>query len=403
MGAYKQRFRFKDFYQFEGFKFRDSYLEDGAILIELTRTRSTGICPCCGIRCRHIHHTRSRRVRDLSVVNTPVFIAFTSYQLDCACGYNGYETLSFVDEYSRYTRRFEERVVILCVKMTIKDAASELGISWDAVKNIDKKHLRKYLIPLDEAHPTSIGIDEIAYEKGQHYLTVVRDGDLGKVIWVGEGRKKESLDEFFKALGPAKSWAIKRVVMDMWDPYIASVRANTDALIIFDKFHIAKKINEAVDAVRKQEFAKADPSERKAMKHKRFLILARRKNLDEEKRETLRELITINTTLEIAYLLKEQVLDIFDERNREVALSRLAKWFRNVADAGIESFDAVVKTMQHYIYGIINYFDCPLTNAASEGFNNKINVIKRRAYGFRDLEYFKLKILETCGIRPQKS
>jgi transposase len=402
MGGHKQRFRFSDFYRFPGFNFAESFYEEDHIVVSLHRTRSTGTCPACGKRCSHINARRTRRVRDLNVVTTPVSLEFTMFEVDCHCGYLGWELLPFCDEYSRYTTRFEEKVVILCAKMTIKDVATEMSISWNAVKLIDKKHLRKYLVPLGEANPEEIGVDEIAYEKGQKYLTVVRDAVIGKVIWVGEGRKKETLDTFFSELGAEKALRIKYAVLDMWDPYIASIKANTDAIIVFDKFHVAKKINEAVDAVRKQEFAKADPHERKEMKHKRFIILSRRKNLDEKKRETLQDLLSINATLQVAYLLKEQVLDIFDERTPQAALSRLEKWFRNVKDAGITAFDSVVKTMRNYFNGIINYFHHPITNAQSEGINNKINVIKRKAYGFKDLEYFKLKILQTCGIRSSK-
>lgn len=402
MTPHKPRFRFQDLYQFHGFKFSEICWEKDALVVSLRRTRRTGTCAACGKRCSHIQARRRRRARDLSVVSTMVFVAFDCFELDCNCGYLGWERVSFCEEYSRYTTRFEEKVVILCAKMTIKDVAAEMSISWNAVKLIDKKHLRKYLVPLDEANPKNLGVDEIAYEKGHKYLTVVRDVDLGKVIWIGEGRKKETLDEFFHKLGAEKALRIQHVVMDMWDAYIASVRANTDAIIVFDKFHVAKKINEAVDAVRKLEFANADSRERKDMKHKRFLVLARRKNLDEAKRETLRDLLDINTNLTTAYLLKEQALDIFDETDKDTAIKRLQKWFRNIDNATIAAFKPVAKTIKNYLYGIINYFDKRITNAQSEGFNNKINIIKRRAYGYRDLEYFKLKILQSCGKMSSK-
>lgn len=106
----------------------------------------------------------------------------------------------------------------------------------------------------------------------------------------------------------------------------------------------------------------------------------------------------MNEKLSKAYILKEQVLDIFDETKETTATNRLFKWINNVVDSGIEEFNAVLKRFKNYMYGIINYFRYQLTNAQSEGFNNKINVIKRRAYGFRDLDYFKLKILQTCGL-----
>jgi transposase len=248
-------------------------------------------------------------------------------------------------------------------------------------------------------NPGKIGVDEIAYQKGHKYLTVVRDLDKGIVIWVHEGRKKETLNLFFKELGKLKSYSIKVAVIDMWDLYIASVKENTDAEIVFDKFHIAKKINDALDNVRKQEFANASPDEQKNFKKKRFIILYRNERLTEEKKEKLNDLMAKNDRLYRAYLLKEQALDIFDEQNEKTALERLERWFANVKNGGFKQFDSVAGTLKRYFYGIKNYFKHHLTNAASEGFNNKINVIKRRAYGFHDLEYFKLKILQSCGYK----
>jgi transposase len=154
-----------------------------------------------------------------------------------------------------------------------------------------------------------------------------------------------------------------------------------------------------LDNVRKQEFAKADAETRKNFKKKRFIILKRNKKLDDKKRETLDELMKENDTLYRAYLLKEQALDIFDERDEKTALKRLERWFKNVENAGLPQFETVVNTIRSYFYGIVNYFKHRLTNAASEAFNTKINVIKRRAYGFHDIEYFKLKILQSCGWR----
>lgn len=373
-------------------------MDNGTVLVVLRRTSKTGICPICKKRCRFINTKRIRRIRDLDIADSKVYLEFMSYEIDCTCGYLGFEDIEFCDEYSRYTKRFEEKIVVLCIKMCIKDVAEEMRMSWGAVKNIDKKKAREYIVDLESLNSTRIGIDEIAYQKGHKYLTVVRDVDLGKVVFVGEGRRKETLDDFFRKLGIIKSWKIKEAVCDMWDPYIASIKANTDAAIIFDKFHVAKVINEAVDDVRKKEFAKADREERMNMKHKRFLILSRRKNLNEAKKETLSDLLLINDSLYAAYILKEQILDIFDEKNYKTAVTRINKWLRNVKESGIEQFTKATRRIENYLYGILNYFIYGLTNGQSEGFNNKINIIKRRAYGFRDLEYFKLKILQTCGL-----
>jgi len=244
--------------------------------------------------------------------------------------------------------------------------------------------------------PVRIGVDEIAHEKGHKYLTIVRDLDAG-VIWVGEKRKKETLNQFFNELGKKKCKQITVGVIDMWDPYIKSIKDNTNAEIVFDKFHIAKKVNEAVDNIRKKEFSKASREERINMKHKRFLILYRNRNLNKEQKKNLNELMKQNKKLYKAYLLKEQALSIFDRRQKNTALERLKSWKENVRKAKIAEFSKLLKTLESYWYGVEGYFRHHVTNGASEGYNNKINIIKRRAYGFKDIEYFKLKILQSCS------
>jgi len=133
------------------------------------------------------------------------------------------------------------------------------------------------------------------------------------------------------------------------------------------------------------------------MKHKRFLILYRNKNLNKEQKKNLNELMKQNKILYEAYLLKEQVLSIFDRKQKNIALERLSSWEKNVRKAKIKEFQKLLKTLEHYWHGIENYFTHHVTNSASEGYNNKINIIKRRAYGFKDIEYFKLKILQSCS------
>ncbi len=394
----KEIFRLKKLFAFPAFLFLESWVRDGSIIVELKRTwKTTGQCPECGKKRRkHIEKFR-RKVKDMDIGGVPCFIEFEYFRISCSCGYKGIEKLSICNKYSRCTYRLEQHVVILCQAMTIKDVAKETGLDWITVKNIDKSEAKKYVDFSDKATPTRIGIDEIAYTKGHNYLTVVRDVDKRKVIWVGKGRKKETLDEFFRKLGEDRSKRIELAVMDMWDPYIASVKENTNAKIVFDKFHVAKKINEAMDNVRKREFAESDEDDKKLMKKKRFLILKRNENLEDEKREELNELMDKNQNLYAAYLLKEHILDIMNEKRPDVALRRSGVWFKNVLDSGIKELIKVSETIKTYWYGIKNYFKYQITNAGSEGFNNKINVIKRRAYGFRDLEYFAYKIIQVCG------
>lgn len=161
-----------------------------------------------------------------------------------------------MDKYARYTKTFTEYVAMLCQKMSLKDAAKVAKINWKTAKRIDKEELQKLVKDLKNVNPSKIGVDEIAYEKGHKYLTIVRDLDIGRVIWVGEGREKETLDKFFIELGKKKCSKITVAVIDMWKPYIASIKEYTNAEIVFDKFHVAKKINEAVDNIRKKNLQK---------------------------------------------------------------------------------------------------------------------------------------------------
>jgi transposase len=393
---------FRELFCFKDYKLYNVEHNSDSVTVFLRRLYKTGNCPACNKRCNRIEKVYERKIRDLDLGSKKCYIVFEEAIIQCQCGYRGLEKLDFVDKYSHYTRRFEDYVSKVCQLMSLKDVANVTGIDWKAAKRIDKKYLSRLVTGLESISPTKLGVDEIAYHKGHRYLSVVRDLTLGGVIWVGMDRRKETLDTFFKELGERKYRKIKIVVMDMWDPYIASVKENTNAEIVFDKFHIAKKITEALDKIRKQEFAKADAETRKKFKKKRFIILKRNKNLDEEKRETLNDLMKKNEKLYQAYLLKEQALDIFDEEDEKTALNRLDKWFKNVEEAGLQQFESVVNTIKSYFYGIVNYFKYKLTNAASEAFNTKINVIKRRAYGFHDLEYFMLKILQSCGCRSSQ-
>ena len=387
---------FKQIFCFVGYIICGISVNTEKAVVTLKRTDEKCECPKCKRRCSIIE-VYTRTIRDMDISGRRCYIILETCHVKCSCGYYGIEKLDFLDKYARYTKRFVEYVAMLCQKMSLKDVAEIAGINWKTAKRIDKEELQKLVKNLKNANPKRIGVDEIAYEKGHKYITVVRDLDSERVIWVKEGRAKEDLDQFFIELGKRKCNKIIVAVIDMWKPYIASIKEHTNAEIVFDKFHVSKKINEAVDKIRKKEFAKADKEERTNMKHKRFLILSRRKNLKPEEVETLDVLMEQNKPLFIAYVMKEQGLDVFDEIDPINGIARIHKWIDNVILTGIEEFNNVIETIKTYLYGIINYFKYRITNAASEGFNTKITVLKRRAYGFRDLEYFKLKILQSCG------
>jgi len=390
---------FHDLYSFRGFKYREILIKEDVVHIFLRRTRKTATCRNCRRRNRLIGEQYKRTIRDIDLGLKKCYITFFEEKLFCRCGFRGYEELSFVRSHSRCTNRMEELTYEFSKRMTIQDVSEVTDLNWKTVKSIDKHFIRKQISSLEDISPERIGVDEIAYHKGHKYLTIIRDLDLNGVIWIGLKRKKETLDHFFREIGEEKAKNIKVAVIDMWDPFISSIKENCPNVdIVFDKFHVVKKAVEALDEIRKQEFSTASDEERKHMKRKRFVILKRKKNLEEKQKEKLKDLLERNDVLFKSYLLKEQVSDIFDEKEIDVALERLAEWEKNVTESGLKPFKRFVKTMNRYFYGISNYFKHQVTNAGSEGFNTKINIIRRRAYGFWDLEYFILKIHQSCGV-----
>jgi transposase len=281
--------------------------------------------------------------------------------------------------------------------MSLTDISEVVRLNWKTIKEIDRFYILKKKRNLVDISPRRLGIDEVAYEKGHKYLTIIRDLDLDAVIWIGKDRRQETLDRFFDEIGEFKASQIELIIVDMHDPYIASIKDKCPhAKIIIDKFHVVKVINKALDEIRKEEFSNASDEERKKMKHKRFLILRRNENLNDKQREQLEVLMNTNNRLYQAYLLKEQVADILDENIMVTAINRMKIWKENVLKSGFQPMEKALKTIERYYDKIENYFKYPYTNAGSEGFNNKIGVIKRRAYGFWDLDYFMLKIFQTC-------
>ena len=292
----------------------------------------------------------------------------------------------------------ETYVVSLAEKMSLKEVAEIVRLDWKTVKNIDGEYIRSLLPNISTLEIRRIAIDEIAIMKGHKYFTIIRDYDTGVAIRIVFGRTYEETANALASLGQERLAKILYASLDMWDPYIRAIKEQCpNAKLIFDKFHVVKKVNEAVDSVRKKEFANAEPDERINMKHKRFVILKREENLNKKQKEELNILMQSNEKLYKAYLLKEQVLSIFDDKTGtfDQIEERFDAWFSNILSNEMEEFYAVVDTIRHYFYGILNYFRYGMTNAIAEGFNTKINIIKRRAYGFRDLEYFMLKIYQS--------
>jgi transposase len=279
--------------------------------------------------------------------------------------------------------------------MTIQDVSNLLQISWGTIKNIDKAYLQKHYSKPVLKDVEFIAIDEFAYEKGHKYQTVVYDLEEGKVIFVGQGRAEESLDKFWNRVGHSGA-RIKAAAMDMWQPYINATHKHLPKTkIVFDRFHIAKSMNEALDEVRRALYhEEVFKNNRAVVKGIRWLLLKNAKNLKEEpeKYSQLEDALQLNKPLAEAYYLKEELGQLWSQPSKKEARTYLSSWLKHAKKATSKEVQAFAKTLKVHRTGILNWFDYRISTGPLEGFNNKIKVLKRKAYGYRDLEYFALKI-----------
>lgn len=387
----------KSLFPFKGFKPCVLKLESD-IIIGLESLRLTGTCPKCGNLCRNIECEYERLIRDLNLAERECYLRFKQKKIRCKCGFRGLEKLDFVAKYDRVTTRLAAKVAKDCEEATLKEVARRHNLDWKTVKEIDRAHIKTLLPEIGNLQIRRLAIDEIAIMKCHKYFTVIRDYDSGVAVKIFFGRGYEETASALASLGKDKLAKITHISLDMWDPYIKVVKEHCpNAKLVFDKFHVVKKVNEALDEVRRKEFAKATDEERINVKHKRWIILTRENKLNNEQKEKLDELMRKNDRLYKAYLLKEQILSIFDDKTStfEKICDRINCWIENILSNELEEFNIVINTIQNHMYGILNYFRYGMTNAIAEGFNTKINVLKRRAFGYSDLEYFILKIYQS--------
>ncbi len=313
------------------------------------------------------------------------------------------ERLEWLADNPFYTKRFAFFVGRRCRETSIKEVADELSLDWQAVKDLDKQYMQEQLRRAGDPAPRVIGIDEIAIGKGQQYRIVVSDLERGRPIWFGgRDRSAASLNEFFAWLGPKKCGRIRLAVMDMW----AAFRTGTlqegnapQATILYDKFHILQHLGKAMDQVRKREYKRLSGKDRRFIKGQRYTLLTHWGNLTAEGRAALKLLFKANTRLNKAYLLKESFGQLWTYTSPFWARRFFEQWRAALRWQRLEPFERFAELVAAHWDGIEAY--CHEENRVPlgfvEGLNNKIRAIQRRAYGFRDEQYFRLKVL-TCTL-----
>jgi len=313
------------------------------------------------------------------------------------------EQLDFLADNPFYTKRFAFYVGKRCRSATIKDVAEELHLDWDTVKSLEKQYMATQLAKAGKPRPEVIGIDEISVRKGHTYRIVVSDLISGRPIWFGgEDRSEASMRQFYDWLGPRKSARIRLAVMDMWKPFRNATQAQApQAAILFDKFHIMRHLGEALDAVRKAEYRRLSDKQRRYIKGQKYTLLSHRENLSLQGRASLKVLLAANKRLNTAYLLKESFGQLWDYEREGWARKFFDNWRASLKWQRLKPYEKFAQMIDRHWDGIAAY--CKPENKVSlgfvEGLNNKIRVLQRRAYGLRDEEYLRLKVL-TCMLPP---
>lgn len=337
-----------------------------------------------------------RRFYSLPIGNRKTELVLQTHRLRCRdCGSLCWLAPDFASGKNRHTKAFGRYVLELLRLMNINDVAMHLGVSWTFVKNIQKEYLQKHYGKPDLKGVRYLAIDEISTGKGHRYLTVVINPETGEVLFVGDGKGSDALAPFWKRLQRSGT-NIEAVAIDMSPAYIKAVSENLpEAAIVFDHFHVIKLVNDKLSNLRRQLFNEATgPLQKKVLKGTRWLLLKNPENLDVSKGEQdrLAEALKLNESLAIGYYLKEDLRQIWGQADKATAKRVLYGWAEQALGTDVRVLQEIGQTILAHASGILSWYDYPLTTAALEGTNTKIKLMQRQSYGYRDHEFFKLKI-----------
>jgi transposase len=380
----------------KGYVYQSTTYRDGAIVIRVERDSATLRCACCGSAEVIRSGAATRRLRGVPIGRKPVWIQTTVPRLSCrACGKTRRAAIGFAQARVSYTRAFERYALDLSRRMTIEAAAVHLGVSWDVIKDIQKRHLQHRFRKIRLRKVERIAIDEISIGKGQRYLTVVLDLDRGAVVFLGDGKGADALDPFWKKLRASRA-KIQAVATDMSPAYTLAVHDHLpDAVHVFDRFHVVKLFNEKLSDLRRQLQHQAETIEhKKAIKGTRWLLLKNPENLDPNRneRQRLDEALRLNQPLAAAYYLKEDLRQFWEQADRTAAAAFLDDWIARASASGVGILQKFARTLQLHRTGLLNWYLHHISTGPLEGTNNKIRTMQRQAYGYRDQEFLRLKI-----------
>ena len=379
-----------------GYRYVHTHFEEGITIFRVDQDPRSYERSRCGSRRVKKKGAVFRSFRTLSIGLRPIILEFPIRRvLYMDCGAIRQVRVQFADEGKRYTKRFERYILELLQHTTIKRVAAHVRMSWNTVKEIQKRYLAHKFSRPRLKDLRRIAIDEINIGHGHKYLTVVLDLDTGAVVFVGEGKDGGALKPFWKRLMASKA-KIKAVAMDMSVAYLNAVTSLLPkAVIVFDHFHVVKLMNEKLTKLRRDLYREAtDLLQKRVLKGSRWLLLKNPENLKDERneRQRLEEALSLNKPLATAYYLKEDLRFLWNQPDKVTAQTYLAEWIAQAEASGIRILKDFAKTLRTHRSGILAYYDYPISTGPLEGTNNKIKTLQRQAYGFRDRLFFILRI-----------
>lgn len=385
-----------------GYEYVRTDYREGETIFTIRQDITTCRCPACGSRDVRPKGHVERHFHSLPIGCRKTTVVLPVPRVACrACGIVRQVEIPFAVPRHRYTKAFQKYALELSRHMTILDVAHHLDVSWDVIKDMQKRDLSRRFAKPKLKHLRQIAIDEICVARGYRFLTIVMDLESGKVVFVGDGKGADALKPFWKRLRASKA-KIEAVAIDMSAAYQDAVSTGLPkAVVVFDHFHVIKLFNRKLTDLRRTVYRRAIAADKAVLKGSRWLLLKNPENLDEERDEAsrLREALKLNKSLATAYYLKEELREFWNQPGKRFAIAFFEGWLRRARASGITILRQMAKTLERHRAGLLAYYDAPISSGPMEGNNNKIKTMKRQAYGFRDREFFKLKILAIHETR----
>ena len=382
---------------------RGFYFEPSGLVIDVAPTWSIPRCGGCGCKTRRVHGQRQRFWRHLDLAGMTLRLRYVMRRVRCdACDGITTEQVPWASPDSSFTHAFEEHTAYLAQQCSQTAVAKLMRVAWRTVGGIVRRVVDRHLDSkggdgLDRLR--HIGVDELSYRRHHQYITVVVDHERGRVVWAAKGKSAETLRGFFEDLGPDRCSELETVTLDLSKAYIKAVRDSApQAKQIYDRFHVQRLVQDALDETRRDEVREAATKEEKAaLKGTRWPLQKSPWNLTKADTQTLEELEWTNRTIFRGHMLKESLAAILDRRQIHVATTKLGQWITDAKASGLKHFARAARTIEQHAEGILEYVRTRFTNARTEGLNGKIRTITRRAFGFHSASALISMVFLCCG------